>query len=399
MNLDLKDIEIILKRCDIFNQIKGYNFHRFHMPGHKGFENIFAEPIKNIYPSFDITELDDINLLLPKGSIIKFIEKLKDFYNSDYCFFSLQGSTHLIFSALFSLLKPMDKIIIGRDSHISVFNAAFYRCLKVDYIYPEYDHDLGIYTYYNIDEIEKMLSCTDAKVIFLTSPSYFGIIQDIKRISELCRKLKKVLIIDEAHGAHLKFAKIETSFDLGADITIMSLHKTLPCPNQTALLLARKSIDIGTLNNTLTSLHTTSPSYMLLTYAEYGFEFAKEFGSSLLNELKQKVYEITNPILFATNLKYDNVDFSKILINHSYFGLGNEFIDKVIKKIYGIMPEIYDREKALYYLSMIDATKNIEILKNVVYDIIKNRKNKLKHSIPKMPSTEKRLEIFFNKSY
>ena len=69
----------------------------------------------------------------------------------------------------------------------------------------------------------------EIEAVVITSPTYDGVVSDIKKIAEIAHAHGKPLIVDEAHGAHFGFSKYfpENSVHLGADIVIHSLHKTL----------------------------------------------------------------------------------------------------------------------------------------------------------------------------
>jgi arginine/lysine/ornithine decarboxylase len=101
---------------------------------------------------------------------------------------------------------------------------------------------------YRLSEIEKALrENKDIKGIFITSPNYFGIVSDLGKIIETAKKHKIKVILDEAHGAHLKFdERLPVSgTELKADIVIQSAHKTLVALNQGAYLhVCSKDIDI-----------------------------------------------------------------------------------------------------------------------------------------------------------
>ena len=61
---------------------------------------------------------------------------------------------------------------------------------------------------------------------------------DIEKIAEIVHIYGVPLIVDEAHGAHFSFSEYfpTSALNLGADVVIHSLHKTLPAMTQTALL-------------------------------------------------------------------------------------------------------------------------------------------------------------------
>jgi|GEM_PF-1316769 len=393
MRLDRESMQEILNNLKVFNSLKNYNFQRLHMPGHKGMEEIFPDGIKNAYPYFDVTETvytDD--LLNPTSFLKEFLEAINSFFGSRYSFLSLQGSTHLLQSTIAAFSKPFGSILINRDAHKSIYNIAKILRLDIEYIYPRYDLLLGVYTYIDERELEETLEKTKSEIVVITSPSYYGINQDIKAISALTKRYNKKLIVDQAHGGYYKFVGKETALDEGADVCIMSLHKTLPCPNQSALLLSNLE-DNGKLNEMLTCLHTTSPSYVLVLWSEYGIEFSKRFGEALYHELEKKLRELYLPILEYTNYQFKNMDILKLLFDFGKLGHGIEDI-KVLLLRYSIVPEAIDQRRILFYFSIIDSFSNFENLKGFFYDIIKEKVKTQKKPFPLPPRPKKILKIY-----
>ncbi|WAM34953.1 aminotransferase class I/II-fold pyridoxal phosphate-dependent enzyme [Caldicellulosiruptor morganii] len=379
----------ILNNLKILNSLKNYNYQRLHMPGHKGIEEIFPDSIKNAYPYFDVTETiytDD--LLNPSGFIKEFLEDINDFFGSGYSFLSLQGSTHLLQSCIAALSKPFGSILINRDAHRSIYSIAKILKLDIDYIFPQYDSRLGIYTYINAEEFEKSLRETKSEIVIITSPSYYGVNQDIKTFAKLSKRYNKKLIVDQAHGGYYKFAGKQTALDEGADICIVSLHKTLPCPNQSALLLSNLN-DNRRLSEILVSLHTSSPSFVLLMWSEYGIEFSKRFGKRLYHDVLRMLDEISLPVLIYTNHRLRNVDKLKLLLNFRDLGFGLEDIKALLSK-YSIVPESIDAGRILFYFSFMDSLSNFENLKSFFYDII-SKKDKLKEETFSLPPRPKKV--------
>lgn len=78
----------------------------------------------------------------------------------------------------------------------------------------------------------------EIKAVLITSPTYDGVVSDVKAIAEIAHKYEIALIVDEAHGAHFQFSNYfpTSAVELGADLVIQSFHKTLPAMTQTAIL-------------------------------------------------------------------------------------------------------------------------------------------------------------------
>jgi len=386
----------ILDNLKIFSALKSYNFLRFHMPGHKGKEEIFPDAIKNIFPSFDVTEtFCTDNLLDPKGYIKEFLDGINEFFGSNYSFLSLQGSTHLLQASIAAFSNPYDGILINRDAHKSIYNIAKILKLDIEYIYPQYDDSLGIFTYIDEKHFESVLQTSKSQIVVITSPSYYGIEQNVKALSDIAKKYQKKLIVDQAHGGYYKFAGKKTALDLGADICILSLHKTLPCPNQSALLLSNLSNnDNKKLSAYLGYLHTTSPSYVLLAWSEYGIEFSKMFGRQLFKELEGKLEKLCKSVLEYTNYVYRDVDVLKLLLNFGKAGKNQSFVKNLLER-YSIVPELFDQNRILFYFSLVDALFNFEILESFFYDIIKEKgKRKLEKKFLSPPRPKKVLKIY-----
>ena len=132
-----------------------------------------------------------------------------------------------------------DRIIIGRNCHKAVYNASELLKLNNTYLYPKYIPKYGINGGYSAKELENLFEKnSNIKAVVITSPTYDGIVSDIKTLADITHKNGAVLIVDEAHGAHFgisdKFPK--PAYDMGADLVIESMHKTLPTFTQTALL-------------------------------------------------------------------------------------------------------------------------------------------------------------------
>ena len=110
------------------------------------------------------------------------------------------------------------------------------------------------------------------KAVYITSPTYEGIVCDIAELSKITHESGIPLIVDEAHGAHFGLADgfPDTAIKHGADIVIQSIHKTLMGMTQTALLHVSSEavisgrVDIDKLEYFLRLYQTSSPSYVLM---------------------------------------------------------------------------------------------------------------------------------------
>lgn len=238
----------------------------FHMPGHKRQEKLLdgMDPFE-----VDITEIKDFdNLHYADGIIKAAMENAADFWETDATWFLVNGSSGGILAAMQAVTDIGDHIIVGRNCHKSVYNGIELRNLDATYLYPEFNSEIGINGGYNPEELVSLFERTKGvKAVIITSPTYDGMISDIKTLSDITHKNNAILIVDEAHGAHLGISeKLPVpAYQLGADIVIESLHKTLPSLTQTAMLhLCGNKVDKNRIEESLGIYQSSSPSYLFM---------------------------------------------------------------------------------------------------------------------------------------
>ncbi len=169
--------------------------------------------------------------------------------------------------------KEGDRIITGRNCHRSVTGGIILSGALPVYLPGVFNRDTGILESNDINDIKKALDeYPKSKAVILTRPDYYGMCPDITAIARLIHERGKILIVDEAHGAHLKFHNELPlcALDSGADIVIQSAHKTLPALTQGAYLhINSKKVCQDKVSYFLRLLQTTSPSYMIMASLDY----------------------------------------------------------------------------------------------------------------------------------
>jgi len=250
---------------DLENTLTKYsksNMYPFHMPGHK-------RQIENSINPYmiDMTEVDGVDDLHDPEGVIKWEQsRIAKLYCSDESIILVGGSTSGNLAAVYAAVCEGDKVIIQRNSHKSVYNAVTLRHCKVNYIYPKIN-DIGIYNAVTPKEVENALAENpDTKAIVITSPTYEGYHCQIKEIAKICHEREIVLIVDQAHGAHLGFSEeFKNRASEFADITIQSLHKTMPALTQTAVMhIKGNRVDRRRIREAVDIFETSSPSYVLM---------------------------------------------------------------------------------------------------------------------------------------
>ncbi len=318
-------------------------FHKaaFHMPGSKGGRAIPLKYRHGIW-KLDYTEVTGTDNLYAPDSIIKDAEtRAAVVYGSRDCFYLVNGSSCGILSAVSYISEIGKKIIVDRNCHISVLNAL--KLCKMESIFatPQYISEFGITGQISAEEIERIIKENpDTAAVFLTSPNYYGMVHDIKKIYAVCKKYGKILCVDAAHGAHFAFSEKlpECSVSAGADIVIMSVHKTLPAPTQAAIMHISDNIDGQLMKKKINIFQTTSPSYILMAYTDVAVSYMNKCGKKAFDKLYKRITR------FKEKCKLTIVptdDFSRLVINTCKTGKTGFELSAYLEK-YGIIIEAAD---------------------------------------------------------
>ena len=254
---------------ELLSAAMGYaqsDFARFHMPGHKGGE--LPYPGFGQIAALDLTEIAGMDSLYAAQGVIRQTERAyADLYGSAGCFISAGGATLCVQAMLALALSPGQKLLAGRGAHVSAVNAMALLDLHPEWILPEPNPATGLMAAITPQQVEQALQIhPDAKAVYLTSPTYFGVMADIRGISQVCKARDVPLLIDGAHGAHLVFfSPNRHPIALGADLCCDSLHKTLPVLTGGAVLHIGSERYAANARQKLSLFGSTSPSYLILS--------------------------------------------------------------------------------------------------------------------------------------
>lgn len=263
----------------------------FHVPGHKYGQ---AQQRGGYSPDpcygLDTTEIPGTdNLHDPEEMILAAQERASGFYRSRESFYLVNGSTSGVLAMLLAALNPGDKVLMGRDCHQSAFHGAWLAQAEIVWLMPAYDDstlmNLGIGT----ETVRQALEAhPDAKALLVTYPTYFGLCTDLQAVAALCRARGVLLLVDEAHGAHLPLSPSlpMTALAAGADLCVQSTHKTLPALTQSAMLhVGSGRVDRERLRWMLRMVQTSSPSYLLMRSLDQAVALATDWGPGEMERL------------------------------------------------------------------------------------------------------------------
>jgi len=323
---------------NFLSRLKG---HPFHMPGHKRNTALFPA----LSAERDITEINGAdNLHYPVGIIKNAMDTAASLWGAASSYFLVNGSTCGILAGLATLCKRGDKVLVARNCHRSVFHGLEILGLAPVYILPQYISDLGVYGAMEVNTVATALEAhPDIRTLVITSPTYEGVISDLSAICAICHSRGVTVLVDEAHGAHLDLSPhfVGGSVAAGADISVQSLHKTLPALTQTAILhVNTTAVDAERLMHKLRVFETSSPSYLLMQSAEHSVEAAKDKTmfdrwAALIAEFKQSIACLKHIKLALQDCKHDS---SKLV----FVGVDGVTLSGFLRQR-GIEPELADR--------------------------------------------------------
>lgn len=381
----------------VLDQYSRTDFYPFHMPGHK--RQVHTEYLSNPY-AVDITEITDFDNLHHAEGIIKENQDMAaELYHADKTWFLINGSTAGILAAVSACTSRGGKLLMARNCHKAVYHAAYLRGLETSYIYPSYEPACGLNGRISPDDVEKVLQeNAGIEAVIITSPSYDGVVSDIEQIAKMVHSYGIPLIVDEAHGAHFAFGEYfpTSALDLGADIVIHSLHKTLPAMTQTALLHKKGNRVSGErLEEFLGIYETSSPSYILMGGISYCLRFLKEQGKQKFEMFQEnlkwarekmktmKVLHLVGEELIEENDIFD-LDYSKMIISTVNADINGPQLHEILRKKYHLEMEMEAEQYVLALTSVMDSREGFDRLVKALLEIdesLQNKKEKMENYI------------------
>lgn len=255
--------------CDFVRAYREASWVRLHMPGHKGRGEMGVEGL-------DITEIRGADVLYDaKGIIRQSEDNAASLFGAGRTVYSTEGSSLCIRAMLYlSLLyarrqgrRPL--ILAGRNAHRSFVHAAGLLDAEIRWVFGGTNQSL-LSCPISAQALEQAFEKLAEKpaAVYVTCPDYLGNILDIGALSEVCRKHETPLLVDNAHGAYLKFIHGNLyPLEQGADMCCDSAHKTLPVLTGGAYLHIAKTAPAffaEQAENAMALFTSTSPSYLIL---------------------------------------------------------------------------------------------------------------------------------------
>ena len=336
----------------------------FHMPGHKGsalYRRFGYGEFLDRFFDCDITEIPGAdNLFQPEDIIAETMAKYRRLYDTNASYLLVNGTSGGIIASILATVPAGKKLIMARNCHKAVFNALTLGGIQPVYAYSSEIEEYGISGPVEAEEIARLLEeHPEAEAVILPSPNYDGICSDIRAIAEVVHAAGKVLIVDQAHGAHLKFfgsgqgregaeelpmspnaeelPMPPAAEDCGADLVIGSIHKTLGSLTQSAVLnVCSDRVSLYRLEDKLQAIESTSPSYLLMGSLDVGANLLLEHGPQLMKEWQENLlwfYARAKEIPGLRIMSAGTMDLTKINLDMSACGLdGGQLEDALMEQ-------------------------------------------------------------------
>ena len=332
---------------------------RFHMPGHKG------EPVFNTYAdifAIDFTETYGTgNLYTGEGPIRDAEVAAARYFSAEDCFFLTGGSTQGILTMLGTAVGRGGAVLLDREVHKSVCYGCALLGITPYFFSAPLIEPFAVSGALPVKDAEaQLIAHPEIKAILLTSPTYYGIWRAIPEFADLCRAHGKLLLVDGAHGAHFPAVGLPTPVAEGADMAVLSMHKTMPCLGQAAVLLSGPGTDRASLRENTALFGTSSPSYPILASLDTAREWLEGPGAGEYGRVARRTAALRCrfPSLFPP-LPLDPTRFTLKVKN------GPAFTGQLESRC-NIWPEMEDGGHVVFILTACDGEEVLDRLESVL---------------------------------
>ena len=309
----------------------------FHTPGHKqgrGAHEFLRELLTAEGLRQEVSLMEELDDLHAPRTCIKEAQRLAaKLWHADETIFFVNGTTSAIQAMILGTLKAGDLVMIPRNVHRSVISGLILSGAVPIFLPIEFDAEFNLPLNVSVTTIERAIKkFPQARAILLVSPNYYGVAADLEKISALAHEAEMILLVDEAHGAHLQFsAELPLSaMDSGADLAAQSTHKLLGALTQCSMLMLRKKF-AEHVKVAASLLQTTSPNQILLASLDIARLQMEVDG----REKVSRAVELAKKLRGELNLRgfkvFNSDDVTKLTVNVEALGLSGYEAEKILR--------------------------------------------------------------------
>lgn len=371
-------------RAPIAEAMKAYaadGARAYHTPGHK--QGLGAHPLLKALVTEEglreevslMEELDDLHE--PTMCIKEAQEMAAALYGADQAFFMINGTTGAIHTMLMGALAPGDTVLVPRNAHRSVIGGIILAGARPVFLQPEIDERLGIAMGLTEETVRSAIALhPEAKALVCVYPTYYGVTYGLSEIAKLVHAHGMLLLVDEAHGPHLRFSDDlpPQAIDCGADMAAQSTHKILGAMTQASMLLTNGTrVSRERVREAASLLQSTSPNQLLLASLDIARLQMAEDGRETVGRavrLAEKLRRAINEIdgLWSFGPEYTNypgatgLDTTKITVQVTALGLSGVEAESILRHEYKVQCELSDARNLLFILSYADGEEQADYL-------------------------------------
>nr|MBA2519292.1 DegT/DnrJ/EryC1/StrS family aminotransferase [Chloroflexia bacterium] len=291
-------------------------------------------------------------------------------------FFLVNGSSSGNHAFLLATLSPGDEVVLGRDIHTSLLTALILTGARPIYVAPQLRPELDLGLGPDPAAIAAALNAHPAaKLVVLTSPTYWGITADVAAIAAVAHARGVPLYVDEAWGPHFPFHPNlpPSAIASGADGAVTSPHKLLAGLSQAAMLHAGgPRVDLARLATVVTLTQTTSPLLPILASLDACRQQMAARGEALLDRALalagsashrlQRLPGVT--VLDAARLGLPpwRHDPTRLVIDVQGLGLTGFEAERRLRQHFGLAPEMSDLLGVVCLITIGDTEASVDRL-------------------------------------
>ena len=343
----------------------------FHTPGHKqgrGAHEFLRELLTLEGLRQEVSLMEELDDLHEPRSCIKEAQKLAaKLWHADETIFFVNGTTSAIQAMILGTLRAGDLVFIPRNAHRSVISGLILSGAMPIFLPIEFDAEFKLPLNVSVATIERAIKkYPQARAILIVSPNYYGVAADLEKISALAHAAGMILLIDEAHGAHLQFCEElpRSAMDSGADLAAQSTHKLLGALTQCSMLMFRKKF-ADRVKIAASLLQTTSPNQILLASLDIARLQMELEGREKVSRAVELSKRLRAEIKLIDGLKvFDaaenfSLDATKVTVNVENLGLSGYEAEKILREELKVQCELSDMANLLFLITYADDERTI----------------------------------------
>lgn len=356
----------------------------FHTPGHKCAPHAIPADLL----SLDLTELPDTDSLYEAdGCIAAAEEQAARLFQTERTLFSAGGCSLCIQAMLFLAAPQGGTVIFDRILHRSAVNAMALLDITPVWVTPRPTAGDGLPGRLHQDDVRTALEAhPETKAVFVTSPDYYGVLADIPALSAVCQEYGVPLLVDNAHGSHLRFLRNNLHpAALGASAVACSAHKTLPVLTGGAWLHITDPTLADGAKEAMALFGSTSPSYPIMASLDLARAWLEEQGHTAFGALEQRIATIrTLAIELGLTVPQGLCDPTRLTLCTARLGISGTDAAEHFRQ-WNIEPEYADGAYVVFISTPFNSDEDFKRLEAALRALPQKTPLSLTHAVPTLP--------------